>query len=97
MQPFARAAVWLVPFSLLVMALVAVPLHLLDNAGLPRYRALRAELHEVQGQNDKVRREVRQLQRQVRALKTDPSEVERIARDELGMVRDGEIVFQFPQ
>lgn len=97
MERFARAAVWLVPFSLLVMTLVAVPLHLLDDAGLPRYRALQQELGEVKHDNDRMRQKVRELQREVRALRTDPTEVERIARDELGMIRDDEIIFQFPE
>ncbi|MFW6067734.1 MAG: FtsB family cell division protein [Myxococcota bacterium] len=96
MQPLARAAVWLVPFALLVMAIVAVPLHILDEAGLPRYRALRSELQEVEAQNGRLRREVRALEGEVGALRTDPAAIERIARDELGMIRDGEIVFQFP-
>lgn len=97
MQPLARAAVWLVPFALLVMAIVAVPLHILDQAGLPRYRALASELREVESENERIRREVRDLRREVRALETDPAAVERIARDELGMIRDDELVFQFPE
>jgi len=31
----------------------------------------------------------------VRALRTDPKAVERVARDELGMIREDELVFQF--
>lgn len=97
MQSLARAAVWLVPFALLVMAIVAVPLHILDEAGLPRYRVLEAELRQVEARNDRLRREVGSLKREVRALRTDPSAIERIARDELGMIRDEEIIFQFPE
>jgi cell division protein FtsB len=39
---------------------------------------------------------VEQLQREVDGLRTDPSTIERIARDELGMIREDEILFQFP-
>jgi cell division protein FtsB len=95
MQPLARTAVWLVPFGLLVMAIIAVPLHILDDAGLPRYRALKSELADIQQENDKLQREVRALSRQVRALRHDPHTLERIARDELGMLRDEELIFQF--
>ena len=31
----------------------------------------------------------------MKALGRDPSAVERIARDELGLLRDGELLFQF--
>jgi cell division protein FtsB len=96
MQPLARTAVWLVPFALLVLAIVAVPLHILDDQGLPRYRALKAELVDIEADNARLQREVRALARQVRALRHDPAAIERIARDELGMVRDDELVFQFP-
>ena len=68
---------------------------MLDAQGLPRYRALRSELVKVKADNARTAREVRALSRHVEALKTDPSALERVARDELGMVREGEIVFQF--
>ena len=92
-QPSTSA--WLWPFCLLVFAIVAVPVRMLDEAGLPRYRQLRRELSELQAGNDQARRELRALRRKVEALRSDPNEVERIARDELGMLRQGEIIMQF--
>lgn len=89
------SAVWLLPFGLLVFVMVAVPLHILDAQGLPRYRALRTELHKIEESNDRMRREVTALRREVTSLTSDPYSVERIARDELGMVRRGELVFLF--
>ena len=86
---------WLWPFCLLVFAIVAVPVRMLDDAGLPRYRALRRELSDLQAGNDEARRELRALRRKVEGLRSDPTEVERIARDELGMLREGEIILQF--
>ena len=96
MGRLSRAAAWLLPFALLVMAIVAVPLRILDEQGLPRYRVLKQELREVSAQNERLEREVRDLSRDVEALRSDPEAIERIARDELGMVRDEELVFQFP-
>ena len=95
MDRVARTAGWVVPFCLLVTAIVAVPLRMLDEQGLPRYRALKEELAEVEAGNDRLGRDVQRFGREVRALKNDPSAIERIARDELGMVREGEIIFQF--
>ncbi len=88
---------WLLPLSLLIGAIVAVPLLVLDERGLPRYRALRSELAEIERTNARLRDEVRRLDSDVRGLRTDERAIERIARDELGMVREGEIVFQFPE
>jgi len=96
MGRFSQALAWLLPFGLLVMAIVAVPLRILDPQGLPRYRVLAEELRDVKGANEHLEREVRSVARDVEALRSDPAAIERIARDELGMARDGELIFQFP-
>ena len=82
---------------LLVTAIIAVPLRILDEQGLPRYRVLKDERSELRAENARLRHEVRDLQREVEGLKNEPDAIEHIARDELGMVKDGEIVFQFPE
>jgi cell division protein FtsB len=92
-----RSLVWAAPLGLLVVSVVLVPLRMLEPEGLPRYRALRAELAEARADNERLAREVADLAREVQLLRSDPSAVERIARDELGMVRDGEVVFQFAE
>ena len=97
MRRFGTTAAWVLPFALLVMAIVAVPLRILDERGLPRYRVLKSELRDVEARNERLRREVRALQREVDGLRTDPAAIEQVARDELGMIRDDEIVFQFPE
>lgn len=96
MGRLSSSLAWLLPFALLVLAIVAVPLLVLDDQGLPRYRALKQELAEVENENERLKREVRDIAREVEALKSDPEAIEQIARDELGMVREGELIFQFP-
>lgn len=81
----------------MVMAVMTVPTLVLDEQGLPRYRKLRQELQELRASNEELVREIAALKTEVEALRTDPAYVERIARDELGMVRDEELVFQFPR
>jgi cell division protein FtsB len=88
-------AAFMLPLGLLVFVTVVVPLRVLETEGLPRYRALRAELHATRATNDRMRREVLQLRERVARLQSDPEALERIARDELGMLRNDEIVFQF--
>jgi cell division protein FtsB len=90
-------AAWLVPLSVLLLAVVSVPVRILDDEGLPRYRALVAEREELRNQNARLTRGLRELDAEVRSLRDDPEALERIARDELGMVRDGEVVFQFDE
>lgn len=87
--------IWILPFSLLVIAIVLLSVKIFEADGLPRYRALRAERETMEARNDRVRERIRELRREVRALREDPETIERVARDELGLVRKGEFVFQF--
>jgi len=88
---------WLLPLGLLLFAIVFVPLRILEAEGLPRYRALRAELQQTRDNNVRLRREVVELQQRVVRLRDDPEAIERIARDEIGMLRRDELVFQFSE
>ena len=91
-----RPSAALLPFSLMVMAVMTVPTLVLDEQGLPRYRHLRGEVQELRESNEELVREIATLKGEIEALRADPTYVERIARDELGMVRAEEFVFQFP-
>ncbi len=92
-----RASAWLVPFGLLVFTVVSLSLRILSEEGLPRYRKLRAQLEHVEQDNQALQKRVARLTREVKALSHDPEAVERIARDELGLLREGEILFQFAE
>jgi cell division protein FtsB len=94
-SPAAAVLERTLPIGMLTLALVAVPVLVLQPAGLPRLRALEKELDAVSSENDELRRDVLRLRVEVRDLRDDPAAVERIARDQLGMVRKSELVFQF--
>jgi cell division protein FtsB len=87
----------LLPLAILATAMVGAPVMILAPPGLPRLRALSRELGEVEQENASLRIEVQQLRGKVQHLREDPVAVERIARDELGLVRSSEVVFQFPR
>ena len=95
MRDLGTTLAWLLPLGLLLFAIVFVPLRILEDEGLPRYRALRAELHQTRDANARMQRELLELQQRVHRLRTEPEALERIARDELGMLRNDELVFQF--
>lgn len=83
------------PLAVLTVSLVSVPVLLLEPQGLPRMRALERELAGVQGENAELRRDVGKLRSDVKELRENPTAVERIAREQLGLVRQSEVVFQF--
>ena len=78
------------------MACIGAPALMLSQEGLPRLRTLKAEMQQVERENAELSEQIRQLQQKVQHLKQDPHAVERIARDELGLVRNTEVVYQFP-
>jgi cell division protein FtsB len=83
------------PLAVLTVSVIAVPVLLLEPQGLPRMRALEKELAGVQTENAELRRDVGRLRGEVKDLRENPAAVERIAREQLGLVRKSEVVFQF--
>ncbi|MGC4079422.1 MAG: septum formation initiator family protein [Rubrivivax sp.] len=83
------------PLAVLVVSLVAVPVLIFEPAGMPRMRGLEKELSGVQAENAELRRDVGKLRAEVKDLRENPTAVERIAREQLGLVRKSEVVFQF--
>lgn len=65
------------------------------DSGLPRLEKLRKERVMVQDKVSRLSDDIRRLRAEVELIKNDPTHVERVARDELGLVRKTEIVFQF--
>ncbi|MEM9461685.1 MAG: septum formation initiator family protein [Myxococcota bacterium] len=52
------------------------------------------ERDELLAGNEALREQIRLLAAEIKALKHDPREVARIARDDLNLVRPGEVVFE---
>jgi cell division protein FtsB len=47
-------------------------------------------------QIEQTEKENHELEQNVKALKSDPSAIERIARDEMGLAKPGEYIFKVP-
>ena len=65
--------------------------------GLPRMRAVEKELAQVESENAQLRREIQVLRARITELRDNPAAVEQLARDQLGLIRHSEVVFQFPR
>jgi cell division protein FtsL len=64
--------------------------------GVLAMRRSQKEAAAIQKEINQLNEENRQLQDRVKALKTDPAEIERIAREEMGLARPGEVIFKIP-
>jgi cell division protein FtsB len=85
----------ILPIGILALALIGAPVLIFSPEGLPRLRGLEKELSSVDEENRQLEREIEQLHGEVGRMRDDPAAVERIARDDLGLVRQSEVVFQF--
>ena len=83
------------PLAVLAVATVSVPFLMLSPTGLPRLRNLEEERRRANDEISRLGSQIGGLRAEVARIKTDPAAVERAARDELGLVRTTEVVFQF--
>ncbi len=67
-----------------------------DN-GLKDLNAAKQKLNDLKMQNTELQRQNIELSRRVKRLKEDPEYIENIARQELKMIGEDEIVFKFQQ
>jgi cell division protein FtsB len=83
--------------TILGLILLAIFVH--DLLGEHGFLAMRRMQREVERLNTEIRQlneENQKLADHVQALKTDPKTIERIAREEMGLARPGELIFKLP-
>jgi cell division protein FtsB len=85
------------PLLVLAVAVVSVPFLMLSPSGLPRLRNLEEERRRANEEISRLGSQITALRAEVSRIKSDPAAVERAARDELGLVRTTEVVFQFSE
>ena len=82
-----------------LLGLLVLVLVVHDIFGTHGYLAMRHtqnEIRKVKTDLDQLNKENVELEQEVRELKTDPHKIEKIARDELGLARRGEVIFKIP-
>lgn len=79
---------------LLVFAVAYLPQRLTTGASADDLARVEREHAALKQRNAGLREEIAGLQAEVAALKRDPAEVARIAREDLNLIRPGELVFE---
>lgn len=83
--------------EILGIALLALGIH--DVFGAHGFLAMRRTQKEIQHLHEDItqlNRQNNQLSGQIQSLKNDPKAIERIAREEMGLARPGEMIFKLP-
>lgn len=60
-------------------------------------RAARRRSAELERRIDSVKQEIVRLERATEAMRNDPETMERVARQQLGLVREGEVILMLPR
>lgn len=84
-----RQVVW----ASVVVALVLAVGSAVAEGGFRRYWRLKQDVRTLEDRNAKLAQDNAKLRREVEALRDDPVALERAAREELGYVKPGELVF----
>jgi cell division protein FtsB len=83
--------------TILGFALLLVGIHdVFGSHGLMAMRQTQRLIDQLHGEIGRLSKENATLTNQVHALRTDPKAVERIAREEMGLARPGEMIFKLP-
>lgn len=83
---------WLIALGLAILLLQDI----FGTHGVLAMRRSQKQATEMQEEIQRLDSENRQLQDRVRVLKSDPAAIERIAREEMGLARPGELIFELP-
>lgn len=83
--------------ALLAFAVAYLPQHIYSSGGGDDLTRVEREHLALQRSNERLRGEIAALRAEVAALKRDPAEVARIAREDLNLIRPGEVVFEVQQ
>jgi cell division protein FtsB len=86
----------LIASGLLLAAAGSIGMLIFGQRGILELRRLRQEGTTLTRSNDALREHNQLLQRQIGSLRDDPAAVERVARERLGMIKDGEVVYYLP-
>jgi cell division protein FtsB len=78
---------------LIFITVVLIVDALVGEKGLMQSMTARRQYQQLQGSLDELRRENAVLREEMRRLNEDPATIESLARQDLGLIRPGEVVF----
>jgi cell division protein FtsB len=83
------------PFIMLALSLSSLSLFFTGEGDLHALRGLQERLQIAKERNGRLQEYVQELREHNTRIKRDPRFLEHVVRNELGLVRDGEVVFVF--
>ena len=83
--------------TILGAALLLLGIHdILGPHGFLAMRRTQKEMDQLRSDVQRLNKENSEMNDEAKSLKTDPKAIERIAREEMGLARPGEMIFKLP-
>jgi cell division protein FtsB len=79
-----------------IVLVLAAGLAVYGGSGILRVRAMQVEIHQLERELVTLRTQSDKLTATIDKLRHDPAYIEKLAREDLGYVREGETVLKFP-
>ena len=90
---FESSPQWTLTLLLIAVGLVVFFVLIGDYGLWSRYKQ-HQHIEKVIAENDALEKKARLLEEEIHALKTDPRYIEMVAREELGLVKKSELIYQ---
>ncbi|HKZ72013.1 MAG TPA: septum formation initiator family protein, partial [Nitrospirota bacterium] len=68
---------------------------MLSDLGIIKYISMKGEYNRIRDDVSRLDAENKKLMEEVEGLKTDPDSIEALARQNLGLAKEGEIIYKF--
>ena len=78
----------------LTFFLLVITVAIFHKGGILTVHEFENELIKFEASNETLKKENEKLRFEIKALKTDPLAIETLAREKLGMVHEGETIYQ---
>jgi cell division protein FtsB len=65
------------------------------DSGLLSYLRMKGMQQQLSHEIDQIHQKNAELRHEIKSLRSDPDYIEQIAREQLGLVKDGEVIYQF--
>jgi cell division protein FtsB len=79
-----------------LLAISTLLLAIFNDRGLLQVRSQSQRISALEAEVSKIEAENKQLTEEIHALRTDPAAIEKLAREELRLVKPGEVVLVTP-
>ena len=82
------------PIILIFLILIILYQTIFGEGGIIQLRRMERNLEAIKASTERIKKENESLKKEIKLLQSDEKYIEKIAREELGLVREGEVIYK---